>query len=83
MEFINHITKESYTGKNLELLSKTGFSGEFLTFNQAFQVGGVVPKGTKSVASLVRFLNNDNPKKAQFKRFAVFHISQIEFNKED
>ena len=44
MEFINHITKESYTGKNLELLSKTGFSGEFLTFNQAFQVGGVVPK---------------------------------------
>ena len=81
--YINYVTKESYTGENINLLRKSGYEGEFITFKQAFEIGGVVPKGTKSVASLVRMINNDDPKKPYFKRFAVFHISPIEFNKEE
>ena len=81
--FRNYVTKISYTGKNVDRLIDSGFEGEFITFNQTFKIGGVVPKGTKSVASLVRMINNDDPKKPYFKRFAVFHISQIEFNKEE
>lgn len=76
--YINYVTKIAYTGKNLEILKKSGYHGEFITFNQTFAIGGIVPKETKTVASLVRFLNETNPKKPQFKRFSVFHVSQVE-----
>tara|TARA_X000001382_G_scaffold127551_1_gene115610 strand:- start:1497 stop:1796 length:300 start_codon:yes stop_codon:yes gene_type:complete len=86
-KYINYVTKIAYTGKNLDILKKTGYDGEFITFNQTFSIGGIVPKETKTVASLVRFLNNENPKKPQFKRFSVFHVSQVELpelkNKEE
>jgi len=77
-KYINYVTKIAYTGKNLDILKKTGYDGEFITFNQTFSIGGIVPKKTKSVASLVRFLDNPNPKKPPIKRFAVFHVSQVE-----
>ena len=80
-EYKNYVTGISYTGKNLEILRKTGYSGDFITFNQTFSIGGIVPKETKTVASLVRMINNDDPKKPYFKRFSVFHVSQVELPK--
>ena len=76
--FINYVTKNSYTGDNVKLLKKSGFDGEFLTYNQCVSIGGKVPKGTKSVASLLIYLpqNELDPETPPVKRFAVFHISQ-------
>ena len=78
--FINYVTKKSYTGDNVKLLKKSGFDGEFITFRQCVSIGGKVPKGTKSVASLLKYLpqNELDTKKPVVKRFAVFHVSQVE-----
>jgi len=49
--FRNYVTKISYTGKNVDRLIDSGFEGEFITFNQTFKIGGVVPKDAKTCAT--------------------------------
>jgi antirestriction protein ArdC len=82
--YINYVTKIAYTGKNVDILKKCGYEGEFITYNQAIRIGGHVKLGEKSIASLVRKLDSYDkngvmdPTKSPIKRFAVFHISQCE-----
>ncbi len=82
--FRNYVTKISYTGKNVDRLIDSGFEGEFITFNQTFKIGGVVPKDAKTCATLIRpvkktvWKNGKKKIEETIKRFAVFHISQVQ-----
>lgn len=87
--FYNELTKKYYQGKNVEILQATGFTGGFLTFNQANKLGGVIPKGTKAVAKLIKPMfdlvelkNGKLEERLSGRKFSVFHISQVEFKKE-
>ena len=84
--FYNEYTKKHYQGKNIEILQKTGLTGGFLTFNQAFKMGGIIPKGTKAVAKLIKpvidiqeLKNGKLQEKLSGRKFPVFHISQVQF----
>lgn len=84
--FYNEYTKQPYQGKNVEILEKTGFKGGFLTFNQAFKMGGIIPKGTKAIAKLTKpvidlqeLKDGSLQEKISGRKFSVFHISQIQF----
>ena len=87
VKFINYVTKQSYTGENVDKLYLSGFNkepiNEFITFNQCIKIGGNVPKGTKACAFLLRYLPQDETlsDKPVIKRFAVFHVSQVELPK--
>ncbi len=84
VKFINYVTKQSYTGENVNKLYLSGFNknpvNEFITFNQCIKIGGKVPKGTKACAILSRYIHEDESLKDMpiIKRFAVFHVSQVE-----
>ncbi len=87
--FYNEYTKKAYQGKNIEILKETGFTGGFLTFNQAFKLGGIIEKGTKCVAKLIK----PHPEVKELpsgklqeivsgRKYPIFHISQVKFDKE-
>ena len=87
--FYNEYTKKEYAGMNIEILAKTGLKGGFLTFNQAKKLGGFIKKGSKAVAKInTPIFDNyvvNGETINQFnsaRKVAVFHVSQIEFNKE-
>ena len=87
--FYNEYTKKEYAGMNIEILAKTGLKGGFLTFNQAKKLGGFIKKGSKAVAKISTpifdnyVVNGETINQFNSARkVAVFHVSQIEFNKE-
>jgi antirestriction protein ArdC len=85
--FYNFYTKEAYSERNAEILKSSGLTGGFLTFNQARKLGGQVRKGSKCVARLSRFVEQEINKKTNqlengFRSYPVFHISQIDFKEE-
>lgn len=86
---INHITKETYTKNNLDILSdiqssKSYKCNEWITYLQCKQVDRQVIKGEKGT-KLVRVFFTDkndtagNEKKA-IKTFTVFNIEQTKRN---
>lgn len=88
--FYNEYTKKDYQGKNVEILKATGLTGGFLTYNQARNMGGVIPKGTKAVAKLTKPLidlvetkNGLLEEKLSGRKFSVFHVSQVEFDNKE
>jgi antirestriction protein ArdC len=83
--YYNELTKKPYSGKNIEILEATGLKGGFLTFNQAMKLGYKIPKGTKTIAKLIRPMLEEvevNKGKWEVKQsgrlFPVFHKSQLE-----
>tara|TARA_R100001163_G_C4906340_1_gene92629 strand:+ start:45 stop:320 length:276 start_codon:yes stop_codon:yes gene_type:complete len=83
--FYNEYTKKPYTGKNVEILASTGLKGGFMTFKQALSLGYSIPKGTKTVAKLIRpmmeTVEDKNGKEEVMRSgrtFHVFHTSQLE-----
>lgn len=83
--YYNELTKKPYTGKNVDILASTGLKGGFMTFKQALQLGYSIPKGTKTVARLIKPMMEtveDKKGKEQIMRsgrpFYVFHVSQLE-----
>ena len=85
--FYNFFTKEEYTGKNVEILKQSGYTGGFLTFNQARKMRASVRKGEKCVAKLIRYVDDQYNKKKEtwengFRTYAIFHISQVDFKEE-
>ena len=69
----------------VEILEATGLKGGFLTFNQAMKLGYKIPKGTKTIAKLIRPMLEEvevNKGKWEVKQsgrlFPVFHKSQLE-----
>jgi len=78
--YYNIYTKKEFSGKNLEKLQSTNLQGGFCTFNQARKLGGKVIKGSKAVTKLSRMVMDG--KQMEFRSYPVFHVSQIEFNKE-
>lgn len=90
MNYYNEYTKKYYQGKNIEILQATGLVGGFLTFNQARLMGGAIPKGTKAVAKLIKPMfdlvetkGGKLEERLTGRKFSVFHVSQVEFNKGD
>ena len=87
--YYNEYTKKHYQGKNVEILKATGLTGGFLTFNQAFKLGGVILKGTKAVAKLTKPLpeikempNGKLTEVISGRKHPIFHISQVVFDQE-
>ena len=78
--YYNIYTKKEFSGKNLEKLQSTNLQGGFCTFNQARKMGAKVIKGSKAVVKLSRMVVDG--KEMEFRSYPVFHVSQIEFNKE-
>ena len=83
--YYNEYTKKPYTGKNVEILASTGFKGGFMTFKQALSLGYSIPKGTKTVARLIKpmmeTVEDKNGKEEDMRSgrpFHVFHTSQLE-----
>jgi len=77
---------ENFKHNYIEILEGTKLEGGFLTFLQARKLGGTIPKGTKSVAKLIKpMLELKEIKKGQLeekmsgRKYSVFHISQVEF----
>jgi len=88
MNYYNEYTKKYYQGKNIEILQATGLEGGFLTFNQARLMGGTIPKGTKAVAKLIKPMfdlvetkGGKLEEKLTGRKFSVFHVSQVQFDK--
>jgi len=90
MNYYNEYTKKFYQGKNIDILKETGLEGGFVTFNQAVKLGGFIPKGTRAVAKLIQPMPGDLVKtpdgkiehKVSGRRYSVFHVSQVQFDKE-
>ena len=85
--YFNYFTKEEYSERNSKILSESGYTGGFLTFNQARKLGAKIRKGSKCVARLSRFIDKElNQKTDQlengFRSYPVFHISQVDFKEE-
>jgi antirestriction protein ArdC len=78
--YYNLYTKKSFQGINLEKLQATNLKGGFCTFNQARKMKAKVIKGSKSVARLVRKIQDG--KTEEYRSYPVFHVSQIQFNNE-
>ena len=63
---INYITKQTYTGKNWDILGSEGFdeSCYFVTFKQAIKylegVSGSTMKGLTKAATLYRYKKQEN-----------------------
>jgi len=85
---INYITKQTYTGKNWDILGSEGFdeSCYFVTFKQAIKylegVSGATMKGLTKAATLYRYKNETNEEtgKSELKPipFSVFDLEDIE-----
>ena len=82
--YYNEYTKKDYQGKNIEILEATGRTGGFCTFNQAMKMGFSVPKGTKSIAKLIKPMidlvelpNGKLDERKSGRMFSVFHVSQL------
>ena len=83
--YYNEKTKKPYTGSNIDILEATGLKGGFLTFKQAIELGYKVPKGTKSVAKIIRPMNEWHEKadgstevRTSGRKFPIFHVSQLQ-----
>ena len=85
---INYITKQTYTGKNWDILGSEGFdeSCYFVTFKQAIKylegVSGSTMKGLTKAATLYRYKKETNKEtgKVELKPipFSVFDLEDIE-----
>ena len=84
---INYITKQTYTGKNWDILGSEGFdeSCYFVTFKQAIKylegVSGSTMKGLTKAATLYRYKKQENEEtgKVELKPipFSVFDLDDI------
>lgn len=77
----NYVTGYEYSGKNAEVLAGLDLENGVLTFKQATRelgIPGKKLKGIKAVASLMRFLKDedeDGNKKVRF--YSVFDASEV------
>ena len=77
----NYVTGYEYSGKNAEVLAGLELENGVLTFKQATRelgIPGKKLKGIKAVASLMRFLkeeDEDGNKKVRF--YSVFDASEV------
>ena len=83
---INYLTKQAYTGKNIDILMASGYQegDSFLTFRQALKLDGVTSqtmKGLKKCATLMYVKEVEDKETGKIvkkpKYFSVFDANQI------
>ena len=77
----NYVTGNAYSGKNADILASLDLENGVLTFKQATRelgIPGKKLKGIKAVASLMRFLKDEDEngeKKVRF--YSVFDATEV------